>query len=213
MSPDLNSLPPSRSPVNSRQPPSPRSSSVSLAAAASINAGIQQQDSRRSSISSRSNHQPTQAGRRERGLSNVALNLNDPSLPGPGELQSSEIDQRARGSSISQQFRTSSPQGLGSPTTAPPHHRSPSLGELHQELEQEQEAQVVSHVIVDSMARKSIRSRCQLYHRIAMHGIECSKADVRTAEPSTGNDPAATSATSTNATACKLHTCNEHRCH
>ncbi|KAL8784374.1 MAG: hypothetical protein Q9213_004026 [Squamulea squamosa] len=140
MAPDLNSLPPSRSPVNSRQPPSPRSSSVSLAAAASINAGMQQQDSRRSSVSSRSNQQPTQAGRRERRLSNVAMNLNDPSLPGPGELQSN--DHRTRGSSIGQQFRTSSPQRMGSPTTAPPHHRAPSLGELHQELEQEQEAQV-----------------------------------------------------------------------
>ncbi|KAL8668329.1 MAG: hypothetical protein Q9168_007040 [Polycauliona sp. 1 TL-2023] len=145
MAPDLNSLPPSRSPVNNRQPPSPRSSSVSLAAAASINAGIQHQDSRRSSVSSRSNQQPIQAGRRDRGLSNAALNLNDPSLPGPGELQSSERserDQHARGSPVSHQFRTSSPQGMSSPTTAPPHHRSPSLGELHQELEQEQEAQV-----------------------------------------------------------------------
>ena len=150
MAPDLNSLPPSRSPVtngsleSSRRPPgslSPRSSSVSLAAAATINAGIQQQDSRRSSVSSRSNQQPSQLGRSERRRSNVAMNLsmNDPTLPGPGELQSS--DHR---SNLGQSFRTSSsPQGLGSPTTAPPHHRAPSLGELHQELEQEQEAQVV----------------------------------------------------------------------
>lgn len=156
MAPDLNSLPPSRSPANNRQPPSPRSSSVSLAAAASINAGIQQQDSRRSSVSSRGNQQPAQAGRRERGLSNVALNLNDPSLPGPGELQSS--DHRTRGSSASQQFRTTSPQSIGSPTTAPPHHRSPSLGELHQELEQEQEAQVVSHTIVHSISSRRVQS-------------------------------------------------------
>ncbi|KAL9593026.1 MAG: hypothetical protein Q9179_006155 [Wetmoreana sp. 5 TL-2023] len=146
MAPDLNSLPPSRSPVNGnsidrRQPgsQSPRSSSVSLAAAATINAGMQQQDSRRSSVSSRSNQQPSQPGRQERRRSNVAmsLSLNDPSLPAPGELQSS--DHR---STIGQPFRTSSPQSLGSPTTAPPHHRAPSLGELHQELEQEQEAQV-----------------------------------------------------------------------
>lgn len=34
----------------------------------------------------------------------------------------------------------------GSPTTMDPHHhRAPSLGELHQELEAEQEAHVVSH--------------------------------------------------------------------
>ncbi|KAI4233410.1 MAG: hypothetical protein L6R40_007074 [Gallowayella cf. fulva] len=133
MAPDLNSLPPSRSPVNPGAfPPSPRSSSVSLAAAATINAGIQQQqDSRPSSISSRS---------QQRRLSNVALNLHDPSLPAPGELQSS--DHRARGSSIGQPFRTSSPQNIGSPTNPLSHHRAPSLGELHQELEQEQEAQV-----------------------------------------------------------------------
>ncbi|KAL8679362.1 MAG: hypothetical protein Q9224_005629 [Gallowayella concinna] len=145
MAPDLNSLPPSRSPVNASgldrpRQPSPRSSSVSLAAAATINAGIQQ-DSRRSSVSSRS-HQQHPPGSRERRPSNVALhlNLNDPSLPAPGELQSS--DHRARTTSIGQPFRTSSPQGIGSPTNAPPHHRAPSLGELHQELEQEQEAQV-----------------------------------------------------------------------
>ncbi|KAI4133637.1 MAG: hypothetical protein LQ338_000149 [Usnochroma carphineum] len=146
MAPDLNSLPPSRSPVHAngidrRQPasPSPRSSSVSLAAAATINAGIQQQDSHRPSVSSRSNQQPSQSGRAERRRSNVAmnLNLNDPSLPGPGELQSS--DHRT---SMPPAFRTASPQSMGSPTTAPPHHRAPSLGELHQELEQEQEAQV-----------------------------------------------------------------------
>lgn len=148
MAPDLNSLPPSRSPVyanglDRRQPtsPSPRSSSVSLAAAATINAGIQHQDSRRSSISSRSNQQPSQPGRTERRRSNVALNLslNDPSLPAHGELQST--DHRVP---LGQAFRTSSPHSIGSPTTAPPHHRAPSLGELHQELEQEQEAQVVS---------------------------------------------------------------------
>lgn len=146
MAPDLNSLPPSRSPVytnglDRRQPtsPSPRSSSVSLAAAATINAGIQHQDSRRSSISSRSNQQPAIPGRAERRRSNVAMNLglNDPTLPAPGELQSS--DHRIP---TGQPFRTSSPHSIGSPTTAPPHHRAPSLGELHQELEQEQEAQV-----------------------------------------------------------------------
>ncbi|KAI4096253.1 MAG: hypothetical protein LQ344_001079 [Seirophora lacunosa] len=156
MAPDLNSLPPSRSPVHTngldrRQPasPSPRSSSVSLAAAATINAGIQHQDSRRSSISSRSNQQPSHPGRSERRRSNVAMNLslNDPTLPGPGELQSS--DHRT---SLPQPFRTASPQSMASPTTAPPHHRAPSLGELHQELEQEQEAQVVSHGSVQKIA-------------------------------------------------------------
>ncbi|MCJ1431623.1 hypothetical protein MMC27_000978 [Xylographa pallens] len=159
MAPDLNSLPPSRSPDASpfqsrvfgsnaeslrRQTPSPlqRTSSVSLAAAATINAGIQHQDSRRSSTSSNRRGSP-QVARAERRRSNVAmsLNLNDPSLPGPGELQAG--DPR---SSIGHAFRTTSPQSIGgSPTiaTGDPHHqRAPSLGELHQELEQEQEAQV-----------------------------------------------------------------------
>lgn len=161
MAPDLNSLPPSSSPnssplqsrVMANSPealrrstpsPSPRSSSVFLAAAATINAGIHTQESRRSSISSNRNRGSPQIGRAERRRSNVVmnLNLNDPTLPGPGELQPS--DPR---SSIGHSFRTSSPQTLGgSPTiaTGDPHHqRAPSLGELHQELEQEQEAQVV----------------------------------------------------------------------
>lgn len=57
------------------------------------------------------------------------LQLNDPSVPGPGEM----VHER------------SSPQPLsGSPLLADPHHhRAPSLGELHQELEAEQEAHVV----------------------------------------------------------------------
>jgi hypothetical protein len=65
------------------------------------------------------------------------LNLNDPA----GDLHN---DHR---SSISNAFRTASPTSLGgSPiiATGDPHHqRAPSLGEIHQELEQEQEAQVV----------------------------------------------------------------------
>ncbi len=62
------------------------------------------------------------------------LQLNDPSIPGPGEM--------AQEHSGSQRL---SPQPLsGSPLTADPHHhRAPSLGELHQELEAEQEAHVV----------------------------------------------------------------------
>ncbi|MCJ1305704.1 hypothetical protein MMC08_008520, partial [Hypocenomyce scalaris] len=116
------------------------SSSTSLAAAATINAGIQNQDSRRSSTGNRGS--PI-IGRNERRRSNVmmSLNFNDASLPGPGELQ--VADHR---SSIGHSFRTASPQSIGgSPTiaTGDPHHqRAPSLGEIHQELEQEQEAQV-----------------------------------------------------------------------
>ncbi len=67
------------------------------------------------------------------------LQLNDPTVPSPGEM----INDGHNPS-----YRTSSPQSLaGSPiiATGDPHHfRTPSLGEIHQELEQEQEAQVVS---------------------------------------------------------------------
>ncbi|KAG6997722.1 hypothetical protein G7Y79_00038g074810 [Physcia stellaris] len=150
--PDLNSLPPSRPPSISQsrvygsnqeplpgQPgPSPRASSVSLAAAATINAGIQNQESRRSSTSSNRNRPPQPSQRR----SSVAMNLslNDPALPGPGELQTSD-----QSPSMTHAFRTSSPRSPRapySPSFPQPHHRTPSLGELHQELEQESEAQV-----------------------------------------------------------------------
>lgn len=65
------------------------------------------------------------------------LQLNDPTLPGPGELVTDERHGRT----------THSPQGFSgsprSPFLSPHHNRAPSLGELHQELEAEQEAQVV----------------------------------------------------------------------
>ena len=161
MAPDLNSLPPSRSPSGSPlQPrahtssaeslyrrsgsPSPRSSSLSLAASASINAGFQNEDSRRSSSStSHRNLPPISVGRSsERQRASVAMNLslNDPSLPGPGELQNREQSRPLVG-----HHPAVSPHSLGgSPTLLAHHQRAPSLGELHQELEQEQEAQVVS---------------------------------------------------------------------
>ena len=75
------------------------------------------------------------------------LNLNDPNLPGSGELPGSD-----RRLSIGNAFRTASPTSIGgSPTiaTGDPHHqRAPSLGEIHQELEQEQEAQVVCFSLI-----------------------------------------------------------------
>jgi hypothetical protein len=65
------------------------------------------------------------------------LQLNDPGLPAPGELQEGGAGPH---------HGTVSPQPLTrSPLLAardPHHNRTPSLGELHQELEAEQEAQV-----------------------------------------------------------------------
>ncbi len=56
------------------------------------------------------------------------LAQNDPALPGPGELQQGSPRQQTR---------------MPLWPADPHHHRAPSLGELHQELENEQEAQVV----------------------------------------------------------------------
>ncbi|OJD12394.1 hypothetical protein AJ78_07002 [Emergomyces pasteurianus Ep9510] len=154
MPPDINSLPPSHatshSPYQPRtnsnsidmppaQSPSPRSSSMSLAAAATMNAT---DVSRRSSTSiNRGSPQASRMHERRRSAVPMNLNLNDPTLPGPGELSSS--DHR---SSIGSAYRTHSPTSIGGNltiATGDPHHqRAPSLGEIHQELEQEQEAQV-----------------------------------------------------------------------
>ena len=75
----------------------------------------------------------------------MSLSLNDPTLPAPGEL--SHSDHRANF------FSTGSPSSIGGSSiiaTGDPHHhqRNPSLGEIHQELEQEQEAQVVCDGVV-----------------------------------------------------------------
>ena len=208
MAPDLNSLPLSRSPSNSplhsrvrnsnaegarHQTPSPRSSSVSLAAAASVNAGRQNQESRRSSIGSNWNRGSPQIGRMERRISNTvaSLSLNDPTLPGPGELQGPDNRSRrasnsfgglSRGTghddatpsrpggdlqrlehganaSFGPSYPPTNPSMIGgSPTIAtrdPYHSRPQSLGELHQELEQEQEAQVVGQAFHLTHRRQS----------------------------------------------------------
>ncbi|KAI9736035.1 MAG: hypothetical protein M1818_006211 [Claussenomyces sp. TS43310] len=117
------------------QTPSPlsRTASTSLQAAAAVNAGLQHSESRRSSSSSNTrNRPPSHAGRR-RSTVLANLQLNDPNVPSPGEM-------------ITENLATSTPHSLaGSPviSTGDPHHlRHSSLGEIHQELEQEQEAQV-----------------------------------------------------------------------
>ena len=157
MMPDIDSLPPPYSPsrVNSSEPrrhsPSPRASTASLAAAATINAGIQNEDTRRSSTTSARDrgNSSFQFGQSDRRRSNAFLSSYDPALPGPGELQTGDLrlqtgDQPSPRLSLSN--RTASPHGSGSPTFPPRHRdRTPSLGEIHQQLEQEQEAQVVSN--------------------------------------------------------------------
>ncbi|KFY52785.1 hypothetical protein V496_08178 [Pseudogymnoascus sp. VKM F-4515 (FW-2607)] len=116
-------------------PPSPRpgsgsAASTSLQATAAMNAGLAQEDSRRSSISS-SRH-------RSRRRSTVLMNLahNNPSVPAPGEMVHEPHTQT--GLDASPRLGAAGGAGVGDP-----HHlRNPSLGEIHQELENEQEAQV-----------------------------------------------------------------------
>lgn len=110
-------------------PPSPRSPSLSsLQAAAAINAGLH-----RSPGSASPARNTSRLERRRSSLMNN-LNINDPTVPAPGELQ------QPNGSN------SSSPRlgrrSLALNTADPNHGRQPSLGELHQELENEQEAQV-----------------------------------------------------------------------
>ncbi|KAK4454403.1 hypothetical protein QBC34DRAFT_375569 [Podospora aff. communis PSN243] len=108
-------------------PPSPSPRSTSLQAAATLNAGLQrEQPSRRSSSSSlsRTLRSPSTGRRRSQVLMN--LSIADPSVPAPGEMVS----------------EGRSPHLSASPQPLPQHFRAPSLGELHQELENEQEFQV-----------------------------------------------------------------------
>ena len=125
--------------------PSRHASSSSLAAAATINAGFQNEESRHSSISSSRGRPSPQVSRseRERRRSNAFLGSYDPTLPGPGELQVGDLRGHSY-QSTNLPFRSASPQAIGSPTMGAHRDRAPSLGELHQELEAEQEAQVVS---------------------------------------------------------------------
>ena len=130
--------------------PARRPSSSSLAAAATINAA---DISRRSSI--RASPQAGRVHERRRSAVPMNLTINDPTIPGPGEFSSSDRERRL---SIPSAYRTGSPTTssiAGSPVFAmrgdPHHNRTPSLGELHQELEQEQEAQVVCFLSVLSL--------------------------------------------------------------
>ena len=137
--PDIDSLPPPYSPPrtnsNNHQTPSPRASTSSLAAAATRNnASLQHDPSRRLSEN-------------ERRRSSAILSNYDPALPGPGELQIGDL--RLQTSDVRQPStfapRTSSPHSYGFASLPSPQYRdrTPSLGEIHQELEQEQEFRVV----------------------------------------------------------------------
>ncbi|KAH6607462.1 hypothetical protein Trco_003775 [Trichoderma cornu-damae] len=122
---DVSSVPRSESPTAE-----PRSASISLQAAAAMNAGLQREPSRRSSNNSLTHNFASPSSQR-RSIILMNLQLNDPSVPAPGEM-------------FQDHMRTS-PQPVGGALPLPDlrrHRRTPSLGELHQELEAEQEGQV-----------------------------------------------------------------------
>ena len=195
--PDIDSITQSFSPSRaysngtrspSRQSPSRHASSSSLAAAVTINAGFQNEESRRSSTSSNRGRPSPQVGRseRERRRSNAFLGSYDPTLPGPGELQVGDLRaQQYQG--INLHFRSASPQAIGSPTMGVQRDRAPSLGELHQELEAEQEAQVVSKFLTWTYMLPSLTF-------------------LLAPEPSAGNDPPPASAATSNPATSVIHT-------
>ncbi|KAJ5339772.1 hypothetical protein N7452_006500 [Penicillium brevicompactum] len=130
MSPDLNSLPPSRSSSISSSVQA-RNMPAAPASGAPGNPNASPRPSRGSSIGRLS------VSEQRRSVAGINLNLND--------MQANSEAPADHRSSMGHAFRTASPPSHGSPVfaTADPHHqRAPSLGELHQELEQEQEAQV-----------------------------------------------------------------------
>lgn len=141
MAPDLNSLPPSRSSSTSSSLPR---RSIPPASPGTASAGVNPstnspRPSRGSSIGRLS------VSERRRSAAGMPPNLVE--TPGTGSGYNGETPGSAHRPSMGHAIRTASPTSHGgSPifATADPHHqRAPSLGELHQELEQEQEAQVV----------------------------------------------------------------------
>ncbi|KAF7196916.1 hypothetical protein HII31_01834 [Pseudocercospora fuligena] len=196
MPPDLNSLPTSRpssmpgSPLSQRprrisistgpearpSPPSPRSPSLSsLQAAATINAGLHHSPSRAS---------PSVERRRSSLMNN--LTLNDPTVPAPGEMQQSS------GSTAGSPRMSRRSFALN--TADPHHHRQPSLGELHQELENEQEAQVnrLLHMIRVQQDQLAAMQRQQ---NSAIEASPTTADNTTAAIPSTLATPASTAIT------------------
>jgi hypothetical protein len=157
MCPDINSLPPSRSssasPRQARNPPTSsdaqpvQHSSLGTSPASATMSNINHQNNQHHATdvprrASRSSRTGMSGPERRRSAAGANFNLNNTEPTGDSMAPSDH-----RSSLGHHGLRTSSPSSLGgSPiiATGDPHHqRAPSLGELHQELEQEQEAQVV----------------------------------------------------------------------
>ncbi|KAH6635240.1 hypothetical protein B0J18DRAFT_41495 [Chaetomium sp. MPI-SDFR-AT-0129] len=199
--------------LNGEGPPSgspARHPSISLQAAATLNAGLQRESpggSPNSPLSPR-NQSPHTDRRRSQVLMN--LQMADPSMPAPGEMvsdsQGSQNGQNGHGNGHSQHnghshhnshsqysshgqhsasFQASSPVPIAaSPRLAatnriPHHSRAPSLGELHQELENEQEFQV-NRLLAQIRDLQAQVQRQQQQNPSAVTGDEASDRSVPT---------------------------------
>ncbi|PTB60735.1 hypothetical protein M431DRAFT_71457 [Trichoderma harzianum CBS 226.95] len=186
---DVSSVPRSESPTGS-----PRSASISLHAAAAMNAGLQREPSRTCpstalfrSCFHHSNHPVLTTLTRRLGSSNSSLarslasppsrrrstilmnlQLNDPAVPAPGEFQ--------------EHMRASpQPYSGGIPPESSRHIRTPSLGELHQELEAEQEGHV--NRLLNMIRQQQLElQRLQASHPHAAGGDESATASVAGSE-------------------------------
>ncbi|OOF99401.1 hypothetical protein ASPCADRAFT_203160 [Aspergillus carbonarius ITEM 5010] len=178
MSPDINSLSPTRSTSSPRQhrlpptlsdPLSPQHSQPGLLSSALASTNHGPSNNHHNAIATELPHRPSQnhrssmpgSERRRSAAGSSSIlnngNTNNASDSAPGEPPLTPHEHR---SSLGHNgLRTSSPYNTGAnPTVAtgdPHHQRAPSLGELHQELEQEQEAQVnrLLHMIRSQQAQ------------------------------------------------------------
>lgn len=93
------------------------------------------------------------------------LQLNDPSLPAPGEMVA---DQNGSGSGLPVSPSPRSPVGIGRDPMGR-HGRQPSLGEIHQEFEAETEAHVnrLLQVIRDQQIQLQAQAQGHLSHAAA----------------------------------------------
>ncbi|PYI07658.1 hypothetical protein BO78DRAFT_88067 [Aspergillus sclerotiicarbonarius CBS 121057] len=180
MSPDINSLSPTRStspsPRQHRLPPtlsdplSSQHSQPGLPSSALANMNHGPSNNHHNAIATELPHRPSQnhrssmpgsERRRSAAGSSSILNNgnNNASDSAPEELPLNPHEHRSSLGHNSNGLRNSSPYSAGAnPTVAtgdPHHQRAPSLGELHQELEQEQEAQVnrLLHMIRSQQAQ------------------------------------------------------------
>ncbi|KAL4803561.1 hypothetical protein BDV18DRAFT_145036 [Aspergillus unguis] len=211
MCPDINSLPPSRSP--SASPRQRRTSSLLDALAPTQtpattghpSSSSNNNHSTTSTMASgsdlpRRHHAVSVSERRRSGNLHINSSNNSSGESGVGEIPSPSEHRSSIG--IGHGLRTSSPSNLeGSPVigTGDPHHhqRAPSLGELHQELEQEQEAQV-------NRLLQTIRSQQVRLQYLEQHQPQQSAIDDTTSERSTSFPPAAALSTAGSRTSTHL---------